>query len=89
MNAAVEILARTTEGQKSGPLALAVILVLCVVCYFLFKSMSRHLKKVRDDFPTTPPAAPPTAPPAAEAIEPPAVPATGSDGTADGSAPGA
>lgn len=40
------------EGVKSGPIALATILVLCVVAYFLFKSMSKHLKKVRDEFPT-------------------------------------
>ncbi len=39
------------EAAKSGPLALAVILVLAVVCYFLFRSMSRHLKRVREDFP--------------------------------------
>jgi predicted permease len=38
------------ESKKSGPIGLAVILVLCVVCYFLFKSMSRHLRKVREDF---------------------------------------
>lgn len=40
------------EGVKSGPIALATILVLCIVAYFLFKSMSKHLKKVRDEFPT-------------------------------------
>jgi len=27
---------------------LAIILVLCVACYFLFRSMSKHLKKVRE-----------------------------------------
>ena len=36
------------ENQKSGPIGFAVILVLCVACYFLFKSMSKHLRKVRD-----------------------------------------
>jgi hypothetical protein len=45
------------EGVKSGPIGLAVILVLCVAVYFLFKSMSKHLKKVRDDFPTDKPSA--------------------------------
>jgi hypothetical protein len=40
------------EGVKSGPIALAVILVLCIAAYFLFKSMSKHLKKVRDEFPS-------------------------------------
>lgn len=41
----------TGECQKSGPIGLGVILVLCIACYFLFKSMSRHLRKVRDEFP--------------------------------------
>ena len=40
------------EGVKSGPIGLAVILVLCIAAYFLFKSMSKHLKKVREEFPT-------------------------------------
>jgi hypothetical protein len=40
------------EGVKSGPIALAIILVLCIAAYFLFKSMSKHLKKVRDEFPS-------------------------------------
>jgi hypothetical protein len=44
------------EGVKSGPLGLAVILVLCVAVYFLMKSMSKHLKRVREDFPTDKPA---------------------------------
>jgi hypothetical protein len=68
--------AKTGEGVKSGPIGLAVILVLCVAAYFLFKSMSKHLKKVREEFPSEDPswgstestdAAPPSAsnPPAA------------------------
>jgi hypothetical protein len=43
------------ESKKSGPIGLAVILVLCVACYFLFKSMSKHLRKVREEFPTDAP----------------------------------
>ena len=39
------------EAKKAGPIALAVILVLAVVCYFLFRSMTRHLRKVREQFP--------------------------------------
>ena len=48
---AVSVLAVSGEAKKSGPIGLAVILVLCVACYFLFKSMSRHLRKVREEFP--------------------------------------
>ena len=44
--------AKNGEGVKSGPLGLAVILVLCVAMYFLFKSMSKHLKRVREEFPS-------------------------------------
>lgn len=39
------------EAKKSGPIGLAVILLLCVACYFLFKSMSKHLRRARDHFP--------------------------------------
>ena len=61
--------AKSGEAAKSGPIGFAVILVLCVACYFLFKSMSRHLRKVREEFPKDEPAAPgsrstPAAPPA-------------------------
>jgi hypothetical protein len=44
------------ENKKSGPIGLAIILVLCVACYFLFKSMSKHLRKVREEFPNDAPA---------------------------------
>lgn len=40
------------EASKSGPWGLAIILLLCLACYFLFKSMSRHMRKVREQFPT-------------------------------------
>ena len=55
MNLAMELAAQAPkggEGVKSGPLGLAAILLLCVAAYFLFKSMSKHLRKVRDEFPT-------------------------------------
>ena len=53
---ALALLASSTESKKSGPIGLAVILILCVACYFLFKSMSKHMRKVRDEFPgVTPP----------------------------------
>jgi hypothetical protein len=47
----VILLAATGEAAKAGPLWLAVVLLLCLACYFLFKSMSKHLRKVRDEFP--------------------------------------
>ncbi|MDT4899225.1 MAG: hypothetical protein QOJ78_155 [Pseudonocardiales bacterium] len=45
-------LAKSGEAVKAGPIGLAVILILCIACYFLFKSMSKHLKAVRENFPT-------------------------------------
>jgi hypothetical protein len=49
------------EAQKAGPIALVVILLLGISCYFLFRSMTRHLKRVRENFPddNAPPAASP------------------------------
>ena len=47
---------RTGEAGKAGPIGLGVILLLCIACYFLFKSMSTHLRNVRQNFPSTPPA---------------------------------
>jgi hypothetical protein len=60
MSTAALILARSGEGWKSGPIGLAVILALCVAVYFLFKSMSKHLRKVREEFPTDDPDGTPT-----------------------------
>ena len=39
------------ESGRAGPLGLLVLVLLCVACYVLFKSMSRHLRKVRDEWP--------------------------------------
>jgi hypothetical protein len=39
------------ESGKAGPLGLLVLVLLCLGCYLLFKSMSRHLRKVRDEWP--------------------------------------
>ena len=71
---AFEILARATggEGVKSGPIGLAVILVLCVAAYFLFKSMSKHLKRVRENFPSEEPETTPEVPQTPDAAESPA-----------------
>ncbi len=40
------------EAAKAGPIAVLVIILLCIACYFLFRSMSRHLRTVREQFPT-------------------------------------
>jgi hypothetical protein len=40
------------EGAKAGPWWFVVILLLCVASYFLYRSMSKHLRKVRDGFST-------------------------------------
>jgi hypothetical protein len=45
------VLAKSGEAAKAGPIGLAVILVLCIACYFLFRSMAKHLRKVREQFP--------------------------------------
>lgn len=59
MNPTVLVLAaKTGEAAKAGPIGLAVIVLLCVACYFLFKSMSKHLRNVRDNFPGDRPADP-------------------------------
>jgi hypothetical protein len=79
--AAVEILARSGEGWKSGPIGLAVILALCVASYFLFKSMSKHLRKVRDEFPTGDPPEQPAAPLGQSLSTPKADPAGGDERT--------
>jgi hypothetical protein len=47
-----DVLAKTGEAAKAGPIGLAVILLLCIACYFLFKSMSKHMREVRENFPT-------------------------------------
>lgn len=59
---------KSGEAAKAGPIGLAVIILLCVACYFLFKSMSKHMRNVRDRYPDPNadmtagphPAAPPT-----------------------------
>ena len=76
------------ESKKAGPIALAVILVLVVACYFLFRSMTRHLRKVREEFPADD-AQPPQPPrPPADDAQPPAddqaeQPRARENGTAD------
>lgn len=47
--AVAQLLADAPTG-KAGPIGLFVIVVLCVACWFLFRSMSRHLKRVPESF---------------------------------------
>jgi len=68
---AADVLAKTGEAAKSGPIGFAVVLVLCVLCYFLFKSMSRHLKIVREEFPKRDADQPPAASSTSEPTTPP------------------
>jgi hypothetical protein len=60
------------DQQKAAPLGLFVLLLMGVACYFLFKSMSRHMRKVREDFgPTAPPTEPSPDPAINKAVEKP------------------
>jgi hypothetical protein len=67
----VDVMAKSGEAVKSGPMGLAVILILCIVCYFLFKSMSKHLRNVRERYPIDPAETKPEEQ-AAQRTEPPA-----------------
>ncbi len=66
--AGVHLLLAGEDSGKAGPLGLLVVVLLGIACYFLFKSMSGHLRKVQNGFDTPPvlrPATPPNAfPPA-------------------------
>jgi hypothetical protein len=74
--AAGAVLAKSGEAAKSGPWGLAIILVLAVACYFLFKSMSKHLRRVREQFPADdrPPATDPADAPRRQPPAPPVDP---------------
>jgi hypothetical protein len=61
------VLADPEDAGKAGPIGLLVIIVLGIACYFLFRSMSRHLRKIREQFPSDEPSA---APPAAGGVAP-------------------
>ena len=78
-----QLAAPTGEGAKAGPIALLVILLLCIACYFLFRSMTKHLKKVREEFPGEPPPEPPSDLQPEPPAEPPRRPS--SNGSANGS----
>lgn len=42
------------DTDKAGPLGLLVVILLGIASYFLFRSMSRHLRRVREGFPVAP-----------------------------------
>ncbi|WP_375485987.1 hypothetical protein [uncultured Jatrophihabitans sp.] len=66
---AATTLAKSGEAVKAGPIGLAVILLLCIACYFLFKSMSGHMRRVRENFPVDAPP-PPRAAQSARPVDP-------------------
>lgn len=57
------------DSGQAGPLGLLVLILLCVACYLLFKSMSKHLRRVREEWPeeSERPAGPGTIPTASDA----------------------
>ena len=85
---ALHVLAASNESKKSGPIGLAVILLLCIACYFLFKSMSRHMRKVREGFPGTEKEPADDAPTAASSTATPSVTTAQQPATPEPPAPG-
>jgi hypothetical protein len=69
------LLADTDQG-KGSPIGLFVVIVLVIAVYFLYRSMSRHIKKVPPTFdpPADPPADPPVDQPADQPEDLPAGP---------------
>jgi hypothetical protein len=65
--AGVAVLADGDNAFGAGFIAFVVVMALCLACYFLFRSMNRHLKGLPTTFP-----APPSPP--AEDEEPTATP---------------
>jgi ABC-type nickel/cobalt efflux system permease component RcnA len=47
--------------MKSGPWGLAIILLLCVAVYFLWRSMNKHLRRAQQHFAADPQPASPAA----------------------------
>ncbi|MDT4941738.1 MAG: hypothetical protein QOJ34_1827 [Pseudonocardiales bacterium] len=78
----VDVLAKSGEAVKSGPIGLAVILILCIGCYFLFKSMSKHMRKVREEFPGEDGQQPDAGMPPADPVPAPSVEAPSTQSTA-------
>lgn len=49
------VLAAGGSDLGAGFIAFLIVLVLCVASFFLFRSMSRHLRKVPESFEQAPP----------------------------------
>lgn len=50
MTSAMQVLASGDGAFGAGFIAFLVVVALSVACYFLFRSMSRHLRKVPASF---------------------------------------
>ena len=76
----------TGECLKSGPWGLAIVLLLGVACYFLYKSMSKRIKRIREQQmqpPATPSKPAESSAPRAEIVPPPVADTTSQDDRPD------
>jgi hypothetical protein len=64
--AGATVLADGDSAFGAGFIAFVVVMALCLACYFLFRSMNRHLKGLPTKFPQAPPAESETTEPPAE-----------------------
>ena len=86
--AAEVVLLADSEVKKAGPLALAIVLALFIACYFLFRSMAHHLRKVRTEFPVDSSSAePPSGSAPDKTVDGTDKQTGGSPGTADSTSP--
>jgi hypothetical protein len=70
VGAAAAVLADGDNAFGAGFIAFVVVVALCVACYFLFKSMNRHLKGLPTKFPQPPSEQTETTEPAADTTAP-------------------
>lgn len=66
---AQRILLADDDTDKASPIGLFLVLILCIAVYFLYRSMSRHLRKVPSSFDPLPDSTDPEHPEAAAPIE--------------------
>jgi hypothetical protein len=45
-----QVFLAASDKDKGSPVGLFVVLVLCVAVYFLYRSLSKHLRRVPDTF---------------------------------------